>query len=889
MRRGFMRPRRLGLGTWVAVVVCIAPVYVGGLLAVRPHGSVQLTHVFLALAVGVVAGLAQLRLRVGSHVLAFEWGETAVLLQIALLPAGQVPIAAAAGFCLANVIDGRRQPLKALYNAAMWLLSASTAVTVFGVVAGHGPLFGVGGLVGLALAALTFGAVTQLLTGVVVSIAEKKSVRRVLSQGAGLSVLICAGNVAAALLILALARWSPWSLFLLPPMLLGSHVAFRGTARARRDRDAWRGLAEATQPIVGDVEAEIFAAAAERAVVLFDAHHIELQRTVAGELEPGWLAVAPAGITTSDAAPEHFVEVPLHDGGGVGGALRLCFTANVLLSTEERQSLQTFAHWLAGTLEQARLMAASVEVAGQMRDLADRKAHEAAHDALTGLANRSTLLDRGAQSLATADARTDVIALLLVDLDHFKEVNDTLGHGAGDILLRIVAGRLSGCAGQNALVARLGGDEFAVLITGLTHTDDAETTARRFAQELGLPAEVDSYRLAVEGSVGIACFPEDGDSMSELLRRADVALYQAKSSPAGVARYDQRRDATSIDRLSLLPDLQTALSEGHIRLHYQPKYDLQSGLPLGAEALARWFHPVQGVLPPDLWIPAVEQSSLMREFTAYVLDQAIGECVSWPIDRHTVAVNLSARSLLDGELPSTVASLLKRHGLPAERLVLEITETVMMSSLETVEQTLTALRKLGVKLSVDDFGTGYSSLTFLARQTVDEVKLDRSFVAAMTHSEESAAIVRSVIDLAHALKLDVVAEGVETSEQEHRLRELGCNIAQGFRFSKPVPASKIAELLLGSRCPALHATDTAPASPRQRTQSKLSSPLSAFASCGRNTAAKPGASSRKPMCPPGAVPTDVPRWLASHSAASTKNGAVCWPLSTATGTVTCAS
>ena len=190
------------------------------------------------------------------------------------------------------------------------------------------------------------------------------------------------------------------------------------------------------------------------------------------------------------------------------------------------------------------------------------------------------------------------------------------------------------------------------------------------------------------------------------------------NTPAGIARYDKRHDATSVDRLSLLPDLQSALSEGHIRLHYQPKYNLHTKQPVGAEALARWFHPEQGVLPPDLWIPAVEQSSLIREFTAYVLDQAIEECASWPGDEFTIAVNLSARSLLDGELPGLVASLLKKHALSPDRLVLEITETVMMSSMETVEHTLVGLRSIGVKLSVDDFGTGYSSPTFLAKQTV---------------------------------------------------------------------------------------------------------------------------------------------------------------------------
>src|SRR5436190_3808851 len=581
-----LRPH-LSVRGWAILVLVAAGCALVVSLAIDPPNSVPVMRLSAALVAISIGGLAQLRLRMGSHMVAFEWGETALLLQIALLPPTWVPIATAAGFCIANIVGGRRQALKVAYNTASWSLSATVAVAVMHWVAGGHGVYSVFGVVALAAATVSFAVTTRLLTAAVVSVAEQRSFANVLGCDAGLAVLICAGNYAIGMVILALARWSPVSLALLPPTLLAAHLAYRGTARARKDRDAWRGLAAATQPVVGDTESAVLAVAAARAVELFDAHHIEVLLNTA-EDEQRWLAL---GGHTDEAdvdfdTAQHFVEVRMHDAAASLSGLRLCFTAPISLSTEEEQSLQTFAHWLGGTLEQTRLV--------------NRKAYEAAHDALTGLANRTTLLARGEAAIAAAQRSNQVLALLLLDLDHFKEVNDTLGHGAGDIILRIVASRLSECADEHSIVARLGGDEFAILITGLTNADDATAAAHKYAEALSIPAEVDSYRLAVEGSVGVACFPEDAASMSELLRRADVALYQAKNTPVGVARYDRRHDGTSVDRLSLLPELKAALSNGDIRLHYQPKYDLHTGHPVGAEALARWNHPEQGMLPPNV-------------------------------------------------------------------------------------------------------------------------------------------------------------------------------------------------------------------------------------------------------------------------------------------------
>jgi diguanylate cyclase (GGDEF)-like protein len=785
------RLARPSLRAWITTVVATAVAVLAADGALHSNFHVAPWRVAVVVAIALAAGAADMQVRYGSHGFTIEWGESALLFAFVLLPLAWIPFATTFGLCL-GIATERRPVKKIVYNAAMWVLATTLAVFLRGLIDPHAGVMSPRGVLGLVVAATSFSLVTLVLSSTVVSIAQGISVRQILREAMVVTLLSTVGNQLIVIVILVLFRWSPGSIVLLPPVILASHLAYRSTLRARRERDAWRGLSSATQPVVGDAEMDVLQTAARRAIELFGAHHIEVIRAVPGVDVDDCVALSGDPATPPDrtVAPDH-IEVEMHEAAGPVGRLRLCFMAKVVLSSEEQQSLQTFSHWLAGSLEQSRLMAESVRLADQMRELAERKAHEAAHDALTGLANRGTLLERGAAALEEAAAADSaIVALALIDLDHFKQVNDTLGHGAGDILLQEVARRLGDCAEEGALVARLGGDEFAILFTGLSTPNQVMNAVRGYACALGQPAEVDTYRLSVEGSIGVSCFPEDGATMRELLRCADVALYQAKSDPGGLARYDEQRDATSVDRVSLLPEIQTALACGDIRLHYQPKYDLMSGEAIGAEALARWWHPERGLLPPDLWVPVVEQSTLIREFTAYVLERAVADCVTWP-RAERIAVNLSARCLLDNELPALVEGVLTRHGLTAERLTLEITETVMMSSVDTVEQTLAGLRRLGVRLSVDDFGTGYSSLTFLSRQTVDEVKIDRSFVATLTESQQSVAIVRSVIELAHSFGLDVVAEGIETADQERMLRAMGCDHAQGFLFSKPLPPEEL--------------------------------------------------------------------------------------------------
>jgi EAL domain-containing protein (putative c-di-GMP-specific phosphodiesterase class I) len=358
------------------------------------------------------------------------------------------------------------------------------------------------------------------------------------------------------------------------------------------------------------------------------------------------------------------------------------------------------------------------------------------------------------------------------------------------------------------MLARLGGDEFAVLLAPLpdasTAAAEAEQRARQLLAVLGERVVVGGVALTVEASVGSAVTPvlpaveERPCDTAELLRRADVAMYDAKRTGRTVASYDASRDAGTLDRLALATELRAALEQGdQLVLHLQPTVDLVSGRPAGAEALIRWEHPRHGLMPPSEFVPMVEHTDLVRPFSRYVVERVLEVSASWAADglRLPLAVNLSARSLLDRDLPSDVARLLAKYRVPPELLVLEITETVMMSELEVVEEVLEAFRELGVRLSVDDFGTGYSSLTFLARVRVDEVKIDRSFVAAMNSSREAAAIVRTTIDLARTLGLRVIAEGVECAEQHAALARLGCDAAQGFHLYAPMPVEKATEAI----------------------------------------------------------------------------------------------
>jgi diguanylate cyclase (GGDEF)-like protein len=417
-------------------------------------------------------------------------------------------------------------------------------------------------------------------------------------------------------------------------------------------------------------------------------------------------------------------------------------------------------------------------------------------DDLTGLANREHFRGKIDEEVAACRASRRPFSVILMDLDRFKEVNDTLGHDYGDRLLRELGGRFNDCVGSAGMVARLGGDEFA-FFPGL-YTDDQEeleALANRLLLLARQPIVIDELSLELDASVGIAQFPQDGDDAHTLLRRADLAMYAAKSGQVGFAFYSPALDVNSAQRLSVLTDFRRALLHDEIVLHYQPIVDLDNLGVRGAEGLVRWEHPEQGLLPPAAFISAVEQTGLIVPLTQHVLERAISQCAEWRRDgdEMAVAVNLSVRNLLDHDLPKEVERLLSQYSLPPGALQLEITESMIMSDPERALITVRRLHDLGVHLSVDDFGTGYSSLANLRQLPINELKIDRSFVIPMLQDERDLIIVRSAINLGHDLGLRIVAEGVEDERTLMRLALLGADMAQGYHLSRPLPPEAFGE------------------------------------------------------------------------------------------------
>jgi diguanylate cyclase (GGDEF)-like protein len=424
--------------------------------------------------------------------------------------------------------------------------------------------------------------------------------------------------------------------------------------------------------------------------------------------------------------------------------------------------------------------------------------HHTQHDDLTGLPNRALFRDRVRQALAAAARDGTHVAVMLMDLDRFKEINDTLGHHHGDVLLRQVGPRLTSVLRAGDTVARLGGDEFGVLLPSLPDAHAADGVAAGLLEALKPPFSVHGLKLDVSASIGIACSPAHGQGIDALMRRADIAMYLAKAAQSGYETYSPAEDDYSPDRLAMLGDLRRAIEDGELTTAYMPKVDLQTGAVVGMEALVRWLHPQRGLIMPGAFVPYAEHTGLIKPMTMHVLDGALRECDRWRRAglEIRVAVNLSVRSLLDRQLPDDVAGLLARWDVPPKLLELEITESTIMADPRRSREVLYRLSEMGIGLSVDDFGTGYSSLGYLKRLPVDELKVDRSFVAAMATDPQDRMIVESTIALARNLGLRIVAEGVETEEVRDELARLGCHLGQGYLFGPPIDGDAVLAALV---------------------------------------------------------------------------------------------
>jgi diguanylate cyclase (GGDEF)-like protein len=426
-----------------------------------------------------------------------------------------------------------------------------------------------------------------------------------------------------------------------------------------------------------------------------------------------------------------------------------------------------------------------------------RQAH---FDPLTGLPNRQMLIERLDKALDAARFSKSSVALLLMDLDHFKDINDTFGHQHGDMLLKYVGDRLRSHIDASDSVARLGGDEFAIVMASPRDTNRIAGIARKILNSFQQPFVVEGQTVEAGGSIGIAIYPDHAVDARTLLRRADVAMYAAKEANSGYAFYTQTQDSRTPEEMSLVAEMRGAMERNEFEMYYQPKLHLGSGLMTRAEALIRWNHPRRGLLAPVAFIPIAERTGLIKPLTDWMINRVMQQLTEWhaagaPVH---VAVNVSAKSLREQTLPAKIQSLLDKWKLEPRFLKIEITETGVVSDPAHALAIMAMMQSMGLRLSLDDFGTGYSSLTHLRQLPVDEIKIDKSFVMAMLDSEADTTIVRTIVDLGRNLGKQVCAEGVETQEIFMKLKEMNCDLAQGYWISKPVPAAKLIEWLVDS-------------------------------------------------------------------------------------------
>ena len=496
----------------------------------------------------------------------------------------------------------------------------------------------------------------------------------------------------------------------------------------------------------------------------------------------------------------------LHDGLAIG-ALCVMDTQVRAFTDEQSSALGLLARQAMALLEQRRhiaLLSGEVSVRSNAEEDARRQARR---DVLTGLPNRTLFLERVETALQNAravrsqkgDTAHGGVAMLFVDLDRFKRINDTLGHAAGDIMLREVAARFTGALRPEDTLARIGGDEFTVLIPDLPTANYAAIVSQMLQRTLVRPVSLQNQEFTVGASIGIATSPRDGDDAATLLKHADIAMYQAKAK-GGYQSYEPMMNADSYQRLIEEAELRRAIEREELSLQYQPMIEMATGTVVAVEALCRWRHPERGTVPPAHFIQVAEQAGMIVELGEWVLRRACIDAATWRgkgFDGLRVSVNLSARHIVHGTVLQTVTDLLTEFDLPGTIFDIEITETALCTTGDTTPQTLQGLRNLGVRLSVDDFGTGYSSLAYLRRFPVDILKIDRAFIAGLDKNTPDEALVRASVEMAHALDLLVVAEGVETEAQRDCLQALGCDVAQGFLFSRPVAPELLQALLAG--------------------------------------------------------------------------------------------
>ncbi len=746
--------------------------------------------------------------------------EIPLVLALVFASPGHLVAAQLIGGGSALLVHRRQAPLKIVFNLSHFAFEDCIALIVFHALT-HGPTRPGFDLSLAATAAVVTAATISLVTvSIVIWVNQNRVVLTQAAAVAGVAFMSALFNSCLALVAVTVLWVDRGGAALLVVIGLALGLAYRAYASLRQRHANLELLHEFTQAIRVSGEAEaIVADVLHQARRMLRAETAELAllpaddcngvdwlvldgkadlpvRTVEPSLHPSLGAVirAERPVVAAKGSRDPVLRAHLVQRGyrdcivapllADDGPLGVLTVANRLgdISTfdeEDRRFFETIAAHTNVTLQNARLV-------GRLR-------HEALHDSLTGLANRVLFQQRLADLIARRRPTDPRIAVMLIDLDRFKEINDTLGHATGDLLLVEIAARLRSSTPNRVTVARLGGDEFALLDPAQPNVASAAAMATSLREELRRPFTYGDLRLEVSASIGLALSPEHGRDVTTLLRRADVAMYSAKNTPGGVASYAEALDDHSPRKLALVGELRSVIDEGGLELHYQPKAELATGEIVGVEALVRWPHPRDGLIYPEEFVPLAERTGLIGPLTTFVLHQALAQCKRWNTDgwNLSVAVNLSARSLLDVDLTDDIARALADADVSPSQLVLEITETSLMSDGRHVTIVLDRLAAMGLTLAIDDFGTGYSSLSYLKRLPVKEVKIDKSFVLNMHSDDNDAAIVRSIVDLARNLGLRVVAEGVETPAAWEALRDIGCDVAQGYVLSRPLPADRL--------------------------------------------------------------------------------------------------
>ncbi|MGB9376191.1 MAG: bifunctional diguanylate cyclase/phosphodiesterase [Mycobacteriales bacterium] len=807
------------------------------LLWLMPSRTFAMTHSPIAAAIAitvlfVVAESSQIHVAVRDQAFSVSLSEFPLVLGLFLLPAPWLLLAWLIGAASADVAR-RTAPSKTLFNLGLITAEVGAAELLFRSLAPGAGLESRDWAVAY-LAMLVVDLIGPAAVVAAMALLQGRVHLSELSRTLPAVAVTGALNTTLALLTLLVVEVNSTALLLLMVLAAVVVVGYRGYHRLQRQHEDLGQLFAFTQSVDAagthdDLVARLLTEArelmqAETSVLLTLPHHTDglssdrpsppsrpmyMPRGTRDPMLRSWLA--QWGLRDA-------LLVPLRDSGEIVGVLQV---------GNRIGAMRTFT---ADDLQLLQTLTAHAEILQQNGRLLERLRYDAHHDDLTGLGNRTLFLLRLHELLAANRAGEHEVAaaVLLLDLDRFKEVNDTLGHHIGDLLLVQVGKRFQDVMPAGSLLARLGGDEFVVLLKECSSGDEALGIAARFAASLTTPFDVAGTSLEIGASVGVALVPADGQRAATVLQRADIAMYAAKRSDHKVERYRADDDQSSVARLELAGALRRAISSGQLVTHYQPQLDLKTGLVTGFEALVRWEHPVRGLLSPDEFIPIAERVGLIGALTSEVLAQALRECRDWLAvhPRVGISVNLSARALLDPGLAQTVSALLRETGVPVDLVTLEITETGVMHNFDAALVALSDLHALGLRLSVDDFGTGYSSLAYLLRLPLDEVKIDKSFVIPMHSSDSAAAIVQAIIDLTHTLGLTVVAEGVETEELLTALEVMGCDAVQGYTLSRPLKPHELHDW----RYPNAARQGTAPAQPVGPGSSRLGAERTAVVS-----------------------------------------------------------